>query len=372
MSPAISSRSCAARPVALAANPMAQALMAGNAVVHKPSEVTPLSALLLEELTRAAGFPEGLYQVVQGDGETGAALIEAGVDKISFTGSVATGRKVGEACGRRLIPCTLELGGKDAMIVCRDADLDRAADGAVRGSFFNTGHYCCGTERVYVPESIYEPFVEKVVAQAKGLTQTDSGEGDVGAVFWDKQMDIIESHMEDARAKGARVLVGGERNRSLSGYFFPPTVVVDVDHEMDLMCRETFGPIVAIQKVRDEEEALALANDSEYGLSGNIWTTDLARGEALAARMVTGSVSVNDIAVTYGIPEAPFGGLKSSGVGQVNGEVGIRGYCHVHPIIVDTGKKAQGGYPYTLESAAGLQKFVKIAFGNRFLRRWIV
>lgn len=359
-------------PVALAANPMAQALMAGNAVVHKPSEVTPLSALLLEELTRAAGFPEGLYQVVQGDGETGAALIEAGVDKISFTGSVATGRKVGEACGRRLIPCTLELGGKDAMIVCRDADLDRAADGAVRGSFFNTGHYCCGTERVYVPESIYEPFVEKVVAQAKGLTQTDSGEGDVGAVFWDKQMDIIESHMEDARAKGARVLVGGERNRSLSGYFFPPTVVVDVDHEMDLMCRETFGPIVAIQKVRDEEEALALANDSEYGLSGNIWTTDLARGEALAARMVTGSVSVNDIAVTYGIPEAPFGGLKSSGVGQVNGEVGIRGYCHVHPIIVDTGKKAQGGYPYTMESAAGLQKFVKIAFGNRFLRRWIV
>ena len=359
-------------PVALVANPLAQALMAGNAVVHKPSEVTPFSAVLVEDLAREAGLPEGLYQVVQGDGETGAALIEAGVDKVSFTGSVATGRKVGEACGRNLIPCTLELGGKDAMIVCGDADLDRAADGAVRGSFFNTGHYCCGTERVYVPESIYQPFVERVVAQAKQLKQTDSGEGDVGAVFWDKQMDIIEAHVKDAREKGARVLLGGERNRSLSGYFFPPTVVVDVDHDMDLMKHETFGPIIAIQRVRDEEEALELANESEYGLSGNVWTSDRETGEKLAERMQTGSVSVNDISVTYAIPEAPFGGLKASGVGQVNGEVGIRGYCHLHPIIVDTTKKARGGYPYTAESAERLQKFAKFVFGNRILRKWLV
>jgi succinate-semialdehyde dehydrogenase/glutarate-semialdehyde dehydrogenase len=359
-------------PIALVTNPLAQALMAGNAVVHKPSEVTPFSAVLLRELTEAAGFPQDLYQVVQGDGATGAALINAGVDKVSFTGSVATGRKVGEACGRNLIPVTLELGGKDAMIVCEDADLARAADGAVRGSFFNTGHYCCGTERVYVPESIYDPFVEMVVAQAKSLKQTEACDGDVGAVFWDKQMDIIESHMADAKEKGAKVLVGGERNRALSGYFFPPTVVVDVDHDMDLMRGETFGPIVAIQKVRDEEEAIALANDSDYGLSGNVWTTDLAKGEAIAERITTGSVCVNDIAVTYAIPEAPFGGVKTSGVGQVNGEVGIRGYCHLHPIIIDTAKKAQGGYPYTPESAAGLQKLIRTVFGNRFLRKLFV
>jgi succinate-semialdehyde dehydrogenase/glutarate-semialdehyde dehydrogenase len=359
-------------PAALAANPLAQALMAGNAVVHKPSEVTPFSAVLIQELAREAGLPEDLYQVVQGDGETGAALVDGGVDKISFTGSVATGRKVGEACGRNLIPCTLELGGKDAMIVCEDADLDRAADGAVRGSCFNTGHYCCGTERVYVPESIYEPFVERVVAMTRVLKQSDSSEGDVGAVFWDKQMDIIEDHMRDAREKGATVLVGGERDRSLSGYFFPPTVVVDVDHTMDLMRRETFGPIVAIQRVRSEDEALELANDSDYGLSGNVWTSDLEKGAQIGERMVTGSVSVNDIAVTYGIPEAPFGGVKESGVGQVNGEIGIRGYCHLHPVIVDTGKKARGGYPYTEESAAGMQKFARFAFGNRFLRKWIV
>jgi len=359
-------------PVALAANPLAQALMAGNAVVHKPSEVTPFSAVLLRDLCVAAGLPEDLYQVLQGDGATGAALVESGVDKVSFTGSVATGRKVGEACGRNLIPVTLELGGKDAMIVCADADLDRAADGAVRGSFFNTGHYCCGTERVYVPEAIYAPFVERVVEMAKPLRQAEQGISDVGAVFWDKQMDIIEDHMRDAQDKGARVLVGGERDRSLSGYFFPPTVVVDVDHSMDLMRRETFGPIVAIQKVRDEEEAVELANDSDYGLSGNVWTSDLDKGGRIGERMVTGSVSVNDISVTYGIPEAPFGGVKESGVGQVNGEVGIRGYCHLHPVIVDTTKKAQGGYPYTEESAAGLRKMVKTVFGNRLLRRLFV
>jgi succinate-semialdehyde dehydrogenase/glutarate-semialdehyde dehydrogenase len=358
-------------PIALVTNPLAQAFMAGNAVVHKPSEVTPFSAILLKELIDAAGFPQDLYHVVQGDGETGAALIESGVDKISFTGSVATGRKVGEACGRNLIPVTLELGGKDSMIVCTDADLDRAADGAVRGSFFNSGHYCCGTERVYVPEAIYEPFVEKVVAQTKALKQAEDCAGDVGAIFWDKQMDIIESHVADAKAKGAKVLVGGERDRSLSGFFFPPTVIVDVDHNMDLMRQETFGPIVAIQKVRDEKEAIQLANDSDYGLSGNLWTRDLAKGEALAEQITTGSVCVNDIAVTYGIPEAPFGGVKASGVGQVNGEVGIRGYCHLHPIIIDVGKKqAPGGYPYTSDSAAGLQKLIRTVFGNRLLR-WL-
>ncbi len=359
-------------PIALSANPLAQALMAGNAVVQKPSEVTPFSAMLLKELTVAAGFPDDIYQVLQGDGETGAALVRAGVDKVSFTGSVATGRKVGEACGRRLIPVTLELGGKDAMIVCRDADLERAAEGAVRGSCWNTGHYCCGTERVYVPEAVYEPFVEKVVTKTRALKQSDSEECDVGAVFWDRQMETIEAHVADAKARGARVLVGGARNPALRGYFFQPTVVVDLNHDMALMRHETFGPIVAIQKVRDEEEALALANDSAYGLSGNIWTRSIERGMALARRIETGSVCVNDMAITYGVAEAPFGGVKASGVGQVNGETGIRGYCHLHPVVVNSEKRVRGGYPYTAESAAALQRAVRFLFGNRFLRRFLV
>lgn len=359
-------------PVALTINPLVQALLAGNAVVHKPSEVTPLSAALVLEMTEAAGLPRDLYQVVLGDGATGSALIEAGVDKISFTGSVATGRKVGAACGERLIPCTLELGGKDAMIVCADADLERAAEGAVFGSCMNTGHYCCGTERIYAVEPIYDAFLAKVVEKTKALRQSDTGECDVGAVFWDRQLDIIESHMADAREKGAKVLVGGQRNPKLKGLYFEPTVVTDVNHDMALMRDETFGPIVAVMKVRDEAEALRLANDSVYGLNGNVWSADTAKAMRLAQAMDTGGVCVNDPAITYGIPEAPFGGVKTSGIGSVNGMSGMRGYCHAQPITQDRrGKgKIQGGYPYTHASESGMQKFIKFYFGTR-LARWL-
>lgn len=359
-------------PIILALNPMVQALMAGNAVVHKPSEVTPFSALVLKSFTEAAGLPQDLYQVVQGDGQTGAALIDAGVDKVSFTGSVATGRKVGEACARNLVPFTLELGGKDAMIVCADADLDRAADGALLGSCMNTGHYCCGTERIYVVDEVYESFLDKVVGGARKLRQSDTGESDVGAVFWDKQLEIIEAHMADARAKGATVLVGGGRNPDLEGLYFQPTVVTDVTHDMDLMRDETFGPIVSIMKVRDEEEAIALANDSEYGLNGTVWTADREKGEAIAERIQTGGVCVNDMAITYGLHDAPFGGVRASGLGQVNGPTGIRGYCHLLPIASDRRGKGpmQGGYPYTQKDADRMQKFIRFFFGTR-LGRWL-
>jgi succinate-semialdehyde dehydrogenase/glutarate-semialdehyde dehydrogenase len=213
---------------------------------------------------------------------------------------------------------------------------------------------------------VYDAFVEKVVEQTKALRQSAAGECDVGAVFWDKQMDIIERHMRDAVEKGANVLVGGSRNPDLHGLYFQPTVVVDVDHDMALMREETFGPILAIKKVRDEDEALALANDSDYGLDGNVWTRDLQKGARIAEQMETGGVCVNDMAVTYGIPEAPFGGVKSSGVGQVNGEIGLRGYTHPHPIIL--GKKGQANYPYTRESEEGMQKFIRLLFGTRLGR----
>ncbi|MBW2272993.1 MAG: aldehyde dehydrogenase family protein [Deltaproteobacteria bacterium] len=360
-------------PIVMAVNPTVQALMAGNAVVHKPSEVTPFSAQLFERFLQDAGLPANLYQVIQGDGEAGAALVEAGVDKVAFTGSVATGRKVAEACGRNLIPCTLELGGKDAMLVCADADLDRAAQGAVLGSCMNTGHYCCGTERIYVVDEVYDEFLGKVVEQARELRQGAEGEFDVGAIFWDKQLDIIERHMEDARAKGAKVLVGGRRNPELEGLFYEPTVVVNVSHEMQLMTEETFGPIAAIMKVKDEEEAIRLANDSDYGLSGNVWTTDTEKGFRIAQRIETGGVCVNDMTLTYGIPEAPFGGRKASGVGQINGAHGIRGYCHAQPIIADRKGKGdiQGGYPYTRKSEEGMQRLIRILWGKTPIGRWL-
>jgi succinate-semialdehyde dehydrogenase/glutarate-semialdehyde dehydrogenase len=359
-------------PVALSVNPTVQALVAGNAVVHKPSEVTPFSALVFAEFVREAGFPDGVYQVIQGDGQTGAALVDADVDKIAFTGSVATGRKVAEACARKLVPCTLELGGKDAMIVCADADLDRAAQGAVLGSCMNTGHYCCGTERIYVVEPVYDAFVEKVVAQTTALRQDPDGEADVGAVFWDRQLEIIERHVEDARARGATVRVGGRRRSDLPGLHFEPTVLTDVDHDMEVMRAETFGPVVAIMKVRDEEEALRLANDSPYGLNGNVWTRDTERGFRLAERMETGGVCVNDMAITYGIPEAPFGGRKWSGLGQVNGAAGLRGYCHALPVTADRRGRGpiQGAYPYSDRATAGLQKLIRWVWGTR-LRRWL-
>ena len=359
-------------PFVLAMNPVIQALVAGNAVILKPSEVTPFSGLLAGELFQEAGLPEGLLQVLTGDGETGAALCQAAIDKVAFTGSVATGRKVAMACAERLIPCTLELGGKDAMIVCEDVNLDYAAAGAVAGAFMNTGQYCCGTERVYVADAVAEEFTEKVVERVARLRQGQEGEFDVGAIFWPRQLEIIEEHMADARERGAKVLTGGRRNPDLDGLFYEPTVLADVDHGMQIMQEETFGPILPIMRVSGEEEAIELANDSPYGLGGNIWTRDNGKAVRMAQRIESGSVCVNDMTMTYGIQEAPFGGRKNSGIGQVNGETGLRGYCHAEPIIIDRrgGKMSEGRYPYRARSDAGLQKFMKLLWGTG-LGRWL-
>jgi acyl-CoA reductase-like NAD-dependent aldehyde dehydrogenase len=359
-------------PFILALNPTVQALMAGNAVVLKPSEVTPFSGQAVADLLRDAGLPEDVLQVIPGDGETGAALLEAGIDKISFTGSVATGRKVGEACGRNLVPCTLELGGKDAMIVCEDADVERAAGGAVFGGFFNAGQFCCGTERVYVHEKIADAFIAKVVEKTKALRQGNEGEYDVGPMIWPRQLDVIERHVADAIVKGATILCGGQRNTALGELFYEPTVMVDVTHDMLVMQEETFGPILPIVRVPDDDEAIRLANDSLYGLSGTVWSKDDKRAIALARRMHTGSVCVNDTSITYGACEAPFGGRKASGVGQVNGETGLRGYCHALPVVIDRfgPKEEQVWYPYTEAKEKTLQKVIRWVWGSP-LGRWM-
>ena len=361
-------------PFVLVMNQATQAILAGNTVVAKGSEVTPFSARLAEDIFRQAGLPEGVLQVLLGDGETGAAIVQGGVDKISFTGSVATGRKVAQACAGQLIPCTLELGGNDAMIVCADADLDRAADGAWVGSCMNTGHYCCGTERIYVVKEVYDEFLKLVLEKGKQLRQgpQHGWEEDVGAVFWDRQMTIIEAHVEDARSKGANILMGGRRNPDLPGLYYEPTVITEVDNSMDIMVLETFGPILCIQKVDSEEEALALANDSEFGLNGNVWTRDKEKGYNLATAIDTGSCSVNDMAMSYGIPAAPFGGKKNSGIGQVNGKKGMRGYCHEMPIVIDRfGGKMQNGYPYSAKSAEGMKKLMDFLWVKTPLGRWL-
>jgi acyl-CoA reductase-like NAD-dependent aldehyde dehydrogenase len=353
-------------PFLLSLNPSVQALMAGNAVLLKPSEATPHSGLLLQQLFEAAGLPEGVFQVLCGDGETGAALVESGVDKISFTGSVATGRRVAEACARRLVPCTLELGGKDPMIVCGDADLARAARGAVFGAFANAGQVCVSTERVYVVDEVAEEFTRLVVEETSRLRQGPEGEFDVGPMIWPSQLEIVERHVEEAVSQGARILAGGRRNPAYEGFYFEPTVLVDVNHDMRVMREETFGRVLPIMRVRDENEALALANDTSYGLNGSVWTRDRKRGLELAKAVHAGSIVINDCMTTYGVTEAPFGGRKQSGIGQVNGEIGLKSYCHAQSILIHRfGTRSEFlWFPYSLRKARTVRRLMRFIWGT--------
>jgi succinate-semialdehyde dehydrogenase/glutarate-semialdehyde dehydrogenase len=332
--------------------------------------VTPFSGKLVLDLFREAGLPENVVNVVEGDGETGAALVESGVDKISFTGSVRTGRKIGEACGRSLTPCTLELGGKDPMIVCADADLVRAAGGAVFGAMMNSGQFCSSTERVYVVESVADEFIRRVVEKVKTLKLGTTGDFDLGPIIWPNQLEIIERHVQDAVGKGAKLLCGGKRAHEMGKLFYEPTVLVDVTHDMAVMREETFGPILPIVRVRDENEALRLANDCIYGLAANVWTKDKDKAVRLAKRLEAGAVCVNDSAITYGVTEAPFGGRKASGVGQVNGDAGLKSYCFAQPIVIDRfgTKEEQVWYPYTSQKMKLLQKIMKWVWGTRIGR----
>jgi succinate-semialdehyde dehydrogenase/glutarate-semialdehyde dehydrogenase len=354
-------------PFILSINPVIQAVLCGNSVIIKPSEVTPMSGALVQEIFALADAPINLVQTLIGDGETGAELISQGPDKVSFTGSVATGKKIASMCGEMLIPFSLELGGKDAMIVCSDADVKDAASGAVIGSCMNAGQYCCGTERIYVMADIYDDFVNEVVSITQSLIQTNDYKGDVGPTFWDKQIDIIEDHVNDAIAKGAKVLAGGKRNPSFVGLYFEPTVLVEVTHEMKIMKDETFGPIISIMKVESEDEALMLANQSHFGLNGNVWTKDLAKGRRIASSIETGACSVNDMAMSYGVNEVPFGGVKNSGLGVVNGKEGLLAYAHAMPIII--GKKSASAYPYTDKTLEQLKGALKIFWGNKLVRK---
>lgn len=352
-------------PFPLALNPTLQAVLAGNAVVLKPSEVAPYSGDWAVQLLREAGVPEGVVQTVFGDGETGAALVNGGVQKISFTGSVRTGKKIAAACSQQLIPYTLELGGKDAMIVCADADLERAAGGAVFNSMLNSGHVCMGVERVYVVESVADEFERRVADIVKELRYGHGDDVDVGAIFWDHQLPIIERHIEDARKKGADIVVGGESDVE-RGLFYKPTFVRNVDHSMELMREETFGPIITVMRVKDEDEAITLANDSHYGLSGSVWTKNIKKGIEIAKRMETGSVVINDASMAYGAAEAPFGGMKDSGFGHANGLGALRSYTHEQPIIIDKWgmKKERVWYPHTQQAIDEIDGMIRAIYGT--------
>ena len=343
------------------------ALMAGNSVVFKPSEITPLATLLMEECMREAGLPDGVMRVATGRGETGGALVDE-VDYVMFTGSVATGRKVAERAAQTLTPHSLELGGKDPMIVLQDADIERAANGAVFWGLANGGQICQAVERVYVEEPVYDEFVQKVVEKTSKLRQGVPGQAgavDVGAVTFAPQLEIIREHMKDAVEKGARVLVGGEPGDG-PGRFWQPTVVVDVDHSMKLMQDETFGPVIPIMKVRDEHEALRLANDSRYGLNSSVWTKDVEKGARIAGQVQAGSTCVNDAVANYAAQELPFGGVKESGIGVRHSAAGIRKYCHAHAILVTrfAAKKELYWFPFTKRKTRLLERLLVLLYGR--------
>jgi acyl-CoA reductase-like NAD-dependent aldehyde dehydrogenase len=314
-------------PLSMPAIDVFPALAAGAAVILKPSEVTPLSAVELARGWAEIGAPP-VFKVVTGAGATGAAVVE-NADYIQFTGSTATGRKIAAACAERMVPYSLELGGKDPAIVLADADLDRAAHGIAFGGMFNAGQVCISVERVYVEAPVYDEFVTKLTAAVAALRQGADGResnNDVGALANENQVLIVQRHVDEAVAAGARVTTGGKRTGV--GTFFEPTVLVDVDHSMSCVAEETFGPTLPVMKVADEAEAIRKANDSIYGLSASVWTGDKARGERVARQLNTGAVNINDVFSNLFNPAMPMGGWGLSGVGaRWGGASGLRKYC---------------------------------------------
>src|SRR5579875_1002166 len=327
------------------------ALAAGNAVILKPSPLTPFTSLLMKEGMEECGMPPDVLQIATGGGPTGEALIDH-VDMVMFTGSTRTGRKVAEAAARRLIPCSLELGGKDPMIVLADADLERAANTAVYYSMQNAGQTCISVERVYVEAPVYDRFVE------------------LGAITFPDQLQIIKDHVQDAVAKGAKVLTGGRETTGENGQgrFFEPTVLVDVNHEMKVMTEETFGPVLPIMKVRDAAEAIHLANDTVYGLGASIFSKNTKRADQLAREIDAGAVDVNDALINYTVLELPMGGHRLSGLGLRHGAEGIRKYCSRQARVITprlAPKREPHMFPYKASTTRRLWRFFKLLYGRR-------
>lgn len=313
------------------------ALMAGNTVVIKPSELTPFIGLKIGEIFKKAGFSENAVQIVTGAGETGAALVEAAPDKIMFTGSVATGKKIAESAAKNLTSVVLELGGKDPMIVFADANLELAADAAVWGAFCNSGQSCSSVERLYVEESAAEKLTDLIVAKTKKLKQgAGSDEStDIGAMSSERQVQIVRDHVESFQKEGAKILTGGNSK----DLFFEPTVIAGAGNSMRGMREETFGPTLPIAKFRTEEEAVKLANDSEFGLTASVWTKDLSKGKRIAEKIEAGTVCVNEVLYTHGIGQTPWGGFKNSGRGRTHGIEGLMElvqpqHIHVNKILI--------------------------------------
>jgi len=348
-------------PLAIPITQIATALIAGNTVIFKPSELTPFIGLKIADFFSKAKLPEGCLSVLPGDKFTGELLVASDIDKILFTGRTITGKSILHAAADRVLPVTLELGGKDPMIVLSDANIERAIKGAVYGAFINAGQSCCTVERVYVMRDIAESFINGVVEEVKNLTMGDpmNPETEIGPLASEIQRSSVEAHIADAIQKGAKILIGGERPEGTSGYFYFPTVLTEVDHSIQVMQEETFGPVMPIMVVDSIDEAIQLANDSRYGLSASVWTMDVNLAMDVAHKVETGTVTVNDLIFTFGAVECAWGGTKESGIGRVHAAQGLREVCNVKHISFDKGKRVSKTwwYPYNEE----YQEFMRLA-----------
>ncbi|MGA7220250.1 MAG: aldehyde dehydrogenase family protein, partial [Candidatus Sulfotelmatobacter sp.] len=307
---------------------------------------------------------------VTGDGATGAALIHSHIDKLVFTGSVATGKRIAAAAAERLLPVVLELGGKDPMLVLDDADIDVASSAAVWGAFLNAGQACLSVERCYVHRSLYEKFLKACVEKTKSLVVThgEDHNADVGPLINERQLRLAEEHVEDARASGARILIGGSRFPEIGRNFYKPSVLADVTHKMRIMREETFGPVLPVMAFDSDDDAIALANDSEFGLTASVWTRDKARGERVARRIQAGTVMVNDVISCFGISEAPHGGTKSSGIGRAHGRFGLEEMVRLKYLDIDlmAGMKKVWWYGYGLSFVRQMEGLLDFQFARAF------
>lgn len=333
-------------PFQLSLVPVISALIAGNSVILKPSEVTPLIGTLIETLFKDIDFPDYVLQVAHGGKELGGSLVQEKPDYIFFTGSVATGKLIQQEAARHLIPTTLELGGKDPMIICADAHIERAVHAALWGGLTNSGQVCMSVERIYVEQEIAEKFASRLVEEAKKMKRGFSAEDDFGSMTFQGQIETVKAHLQDALQKRAKLLLGPDDIGQ--DMHLKPIILTDVNHTMKVMKEETFGPILPIQTFNKVEEAIELANDSEYGLNASVWSRDLTKAREITSQLISGNVVINDVLVSVGNHFLPFGGVKHSGIGRYHGDIGLQTFCHQTSVMMDSGKKKKevNWYPY--------------------------
>jgi acyl-CoA reductase-like NAD-dependent aldehyde dehydrogenase len=343
--------------------PMMISFVTGNAILYKPSEFTPLKGVV-EKLLTEAGFDSKWIQIIYGDGRVGSDLISQRPDKIFFTGSVNTGKKIMELASEKLIPVELELGGKDAAIIFEDVNIKRTSAGVIWGALTNCGQSCTSVERVFIHETIYESFKKESIKLCKNIKQCidEDGDSDIGGMTTQAQVDIVKNHLEDALLKGANLLTGDKWDRESS--MIPPLLIENISADMKLYTEETFGPIIPLYKFSDESEAIRLTNNSEFGLSASVWSADKVRAERVARRLDVGNVSINNVMLTEGNPYLPFGGTKNSGIGRFKGILGFDAFCNIKSILIDSDSSTieVNWYPYTAKKFELFNKMTLHAF----------